>query len=74
MNEIHYDPAGNVFLSSRHVRKRYNNMSDMSLWRWLNDEALNFPQPLRINRRRYWRLADLERWERERALQRGRVA
>ncbi|MGH6866402.1 MAG: helix-turn-helix transcriptional regulator [Methyloceanibacter sp.] len=50
------------FLPSAAVRARYS-VSDMSLWRWLRDEALAFPQPIRINGRRFWRLADLEEWE-----------
>ena len=44
------------------VRARYN-VSDMSIWRWLHDDALNFPHPIRINGRRFWLLADLEAWE-----------
>lgn len=44
------------------VRGRYN-VSDQTLWRWENDEKLGFPQPLRINTRRYWRLADLQAFE-----------
>jgi predicted DNA-binding transcriptional regulator AlpA len=44
------------------VRARYN-VSDMSIWRWLNDDRLGFPKPLRIHNRRFWRLADLRAWE-----------
>jgi predicted DNA-binding transcriptional regulator AlpA len=50
------------FLPAADVCARYG-VSDMSLWRWLRDEALDFPQPLRIHRRRLWKLADLEAWE-----------
>jgi hypothetical protein len=40
----------------------------VSLWRWLKDTRLKFPQPaLRINGRRYWRLTDLINWERARS-------
>jgi len=35
----------------------------MWLWRLLRDEESGFPQPLVINKRRYWRLADLKNWE-----------
>ena len=35
--------------------------------RWMEDPLLNFPQPLLINKRRYWSLAELENWERVRA-------
>lgn len=53
------------YLSSAAVRARYGR-SDMTLWRWLSDKDLGFPQPLRIQRRRLWRLSDLEAWEAER--------
>jgi hypothetical protein len=55
------------YLNSRAVRRRYGDVSDMSLYRWLHTEKLNFPRPTIINKRRYWRVADLEAWERARA-------
>jgi predicted DNA-binding transcriptional regulator AlpA len=45
------------------VRSRYGNISDMTLWRWLQDANLRFPKPLTINGRRYWKISDLEAWE-----------
>jgi predicted DNA-binding transcriptional regulator AlpA len=51
-----------TYLPAAGVRKRYG-VSDMSLWRWLNNEALGFPHPIRINKRRFWRLDDLRAWE-----------
>ena len=44
------------------VREFCGGISDMSLWRWLNDPALNFPRPIYISRRRYWRQADVLTW------------
>ena len=44
------------------VRDLCGGVSDMSLWRWLNNPALNFPKPIYIARRRYWREADLIAW------------
>ena len=41
----------------------------MALWRWLRNEELAFPRPLRINGRRFWKLADLEAWEAARAVE-----
>jgi hypothetical protein len=36
-------------------------------WRWsragLRDKTSGFPHPMRINKRRFWRLTDLEAWE-----------
>jgi predicted DNA-binding transcriptional regulator AlpA len=54
------------FLTSRQVRERYGNASDMWLWRRL-DEDKGFPKPIRIKNRRFWRLADLRAWERSQA-------
>jgi predicted DNA-binding transcriptional regulator AlpA len=52
-----------VFLPSRKVKERYGNVSDMWIWRRLHEEGSNFPQPLRINGRRFWRLQDLVNYE-----------
>ena len=50
------------FLPAGQVRARYG-VSDMSLWRWLHDPKLGFPAPIKIHKRRYWKLADLQAWE-----------
>ena len=52
-----------IYLTARQVRERYGNCSDMCIWRWLNDTAMNFPKPLVINSRRLWKIADLEAFE-----------
>ena len=44
------------------VREMCGGISDMSLWRWLNDTAIDFPRPIYIGRRRYWREADIIAW------------
>ena len=49
------------------VRARYN-VSDMSIWRWQHDNRLGFPKPLRIHKRRFWRLSDLRAWEASQAV------
>ncbi|MGO9049932.1 MAG: hypothetical protein ACLP19_17080 [Xanthobacteraceae bacterium] len=38
-----------------------------SIERWQDNPELDFPKPLIVNRRKYWALEDLERWERARA-------
>jgi predicted DNA-binding transcriptional regulator AlpA len=53
------------FLPARQVWERYG-VTSMSLWRWLKDADLKFPQPMRIGRLRYWRLNDLVAWEKSR--------
>ena len=49
-------------IPSRDVRNICGGVSDMTIWRWLNDPALNFPQPIYIARRRYWKEADIVAW------------
>jgi predicted DNA-binding transcriptional regulator AlpA len=51
------------------VCRRYG-VSGMTIWRWDRNPELNFPKPIRINRRKYRDEAELESWERERAAQR----
>jgi len=59
-----------TFLTGPQVQARYQR-SHVSIWRWVRDPALSFPQPLQINRLNYWRLVDLEAWEASQADQRG---
>jgi len=54
------------YIPGLEVRDRYR-VSDMTIWRWLHDDELKFPRPTVINRRRYWLIEELERWERDRA-------
>jgi predicted DNA-binding transcriptional regulator AlpA len=62
------DAATRKFLTGPQVQERYG-ISDMSLWRWLKDAALNFPQPtMWIRDRRFWLESDLIAWERSRIL------
>lgn len=61
----------NTRITGPQLLARFGGISDMTLWRWLQDPALNFPRPLVINRRRYWRLADIETWERAQASSRA---
>jgi predicted DNA-binding transcriptional regulator AlpA len=55
-----------TYLPAAGVRARYS-VSDMSIWRWLRNVSLEFPKPLRINGRRFWRLTELEAWEASRS-------
>ena len=56
-----------TLLKAAAVKARYGGISDMTLWRWINDEELGFPTPLVISKRRFWRESDLTAWERTRA-------
>ena len=53
------------YLPARSVWERYG-VTSMTLHRWERDSRLGFPEPLRIGRFRYWRLADLAAWEQSR--------
>jgi predicted DNA-binding transcriptional regulator AlpA len=57
------DDSDDCFLTAVQVRQRYGNASDMWLWRLLRDDS-NFPRPIEIRKRRYWKLSDLIAWER----------
>lgn len=48
-----------ILLTAREVRETLGGVTDMSLWRWLNDDRLDFPKPVVIRRRRYWRQSEI---------------
>lgn len=54
------------FLPARRVWERYG-VTDMTIDRWVKNPDLAFPKPVYIGRYRYWRISDLEAWERSRA-------
>jgi len=54
------------YIGARKLRQRYDT-SDQSIWRWLHDDELNFPKPIYIKGRRFWKVSQLEQWERARA-------
>lgn len=49
-------------IPAKTVRQLCGGISDMSLWRWLNDPALGFPRPVYIQKRRFWREAEILEW------------
>jgi len=52
----------NTLLTSRKVREVLGGISEMTLWRWLKAPALQFPPPMKIRSRNYWRREDIEAW------------
>ena len=44
------------------VKQMLGGISDMTVWRWLNDPTMNFPRPTYLGRRRYWRQAEVLAW------------
>ena len=58
-------------LTSAQTRARCGGVSTMCVWRWMRDERVQVPGPVKINGRNYWRLGDLRQWQ---AAQRGKAA
>ncbi|RYH64470.1 MAG: hypothetical protein EON54_06545 [Alcaligenaceae bacterium] len=46
-------------MTAKDVCARFGGVTTMSLYRWLKDEALGFPQPIQIRKRRYWLMTDI---------------
>lgn len=60
--------SSETWLTAAQVRARQGNISDMSLWRWTRDPNMRFPEPDdHRNRRKYWKLSTILKWEAERA-------
>jgi len=49
-------------IQARTVRALCGDVSDMTIWRWLNDPAMDFPKPVYIGNRRFWREAEIIEW------------
>jgi predicted DNA-binding transcriptional regulator AlpA len=56
-------------LPTRQVCRRYG-ISDRTLARWERDPSLNFPQPVKINDRKYYDASALTTFDRAQAAQR----
>jgi len=52
-----------TLLKPAEVKARLGRISDMTLWRWERDPRLNFPQPVRIRNRKYFRQSEIEEFE-----------
>ena len=61
-----------VYLTQAQVKARYGGVSDMAIWRWEHRPEVSFPRPLVINGRKFWKLSELETFER-RVVARGGV-
>ncbi|GAB1379915.1 helix-turn-helix transcriptional regulator [Pararhodobacter aggregans] len=49
-------------IKAQDLRDLCGGISDMTLWRWLNDQSLDFPRPIYLGRRRYWRETEVLAW------------
>lgn len=52
-----------VMMTAAQLCARYGSITPMTLYRWLKDTRLGFPQPLRINHQRYWKASEIVAWE-----------
>lgn len=59
------------YLTATQVRQHFGGISDMTLWRWMRDDRLGFPRPDVINRRRYFRSADIKAFQERQATRGG---
>jgi predicted DNA-binding transcriptional regulator AlpA len=49
-------------IGANEVRARLGGISDMTLWRWIDDQAVQFPKPVYVRRRRFWNDRELQAW------------
>jgi predicted DNA-binding transcriptional regulator AlpA len=59
----HPNSTDDGLMTATHVRNHFGGISEMTLWRWMRAEGMNFPQPIMIQRRRFWRRADIAAFE-----------
>jgi len=55
-----------TYLTAAQVQERFQ-ISPTTLWRWTQDEALRFPKPFVVKRRKLFDEAKLAEWERRRS-------
>lgn len=51
------------YLTSNKVLVRFDNISRMTLQRWVRNPDMGFPQPMIIGNRWYFKLSEIEAWE-----------
>lgn len=62
-----HEPNPNRRIPAVVVREICGGISDMTLSRWLNDPSKDFPRPIYIGRRRFWKEAEIIDWIEARA-------
>ena len=48
--------------SATQVRQQLGGISDVTLWRRINNPELDFPKPIKISGRLYFRVSDIDAW------------
>ena len=64
-NQITNTESGCKYYPARRVWERYD-ISDMTLYRWINSERMKFPKPVYLRRLRHWNISDLKEWRLQR--------
>jgi predicted DNA-binding transcriptional regulator AlpA len=62
----HGDDGTTQLISARKVQERFA-IADRTLDKWLINKSLNFPRPVYINKRKYFRMCEIFEWERQQA-------
>ena len=55
-------PTSPIRIGAARVKEICGGVSDMAIWRWLQDPDLGFPQPVYIGTRRFWRQDEIVAW------------
>jgi predicted DNA-binding transcriptional regulator AlpA len=65
-NDIHDTTNGNRYrlISAVDLREMFGGVTDMTISRWLKNDKLAFPKPIRIATRRYWYEIEMIEWVR----------
>lgn len=51
-----------LYITSKAVRAKCGNVSDMTLWRWEQNAAMAFPRAAYINNRKYYVESEIDAW------------
>ncbi len=65
------EPRDDDLVTAREVRRMFGGVSDMTIWRWMHSENVQFPRPIPISGKNYWALGDLRRFRERCAKQAG---
>ncbi|MFN3213744.1 MAG: helix-turn-helix transcriptional regulator [Henriciella sp.] len=52
----------NIFLASNEVESRYK-ISRSTIYRWIQNPNIQFPEPIKIGHRNLWRAIDLDNFD-----------
>ncbi|MCF8512686.1 MAG: transcriptional regulator [Rhodobacteraceae bacterium] len=55
-------------ITAHQLREVLGGISDMTLWRWINDPAKRFPQPIKIGACRLWKADEVTAYLENQAL------